>query len=79
MAEETVVHANRDCMYAAEACQFSFVNAMWMRDQDTKIINWFSKLLPRLDKKSFEKGLVTLWSIWNSRNAELKNNEKGAA
>ena len=30
----------------------------------------------KVDQKNFDRGLVVSWAVWNSRNAEVKNNEK---
>ena len=65
--------------YAAEVWQLSQANAIWLSAHDTKVLDWFSQATTNMDQRCFEAGLVIMWTIWNSRNAEVKNREKGKA
>ena len=42
---------------------------------DNSLLNWMSSSSANMDDRKFELDLIILWSIWNSRNAMVKNGE----
>ncbi|XVF74111.1 hypothetical protein PTKIN_Ptkin13bG0034000 [Pterospermum kingtungense] len=77
--DETVIHALRDCELAQEVWQLSEVKDYWLKLQGTQMFSWLENVMSKADEHSFDLGLMTIWSIWNARNAAVKCDEKRLA
>ena len=75
-AEESTLHALRDCVLAKDVWQRSIVSSCWSQDETSSTISWISRTSATMDDKSFQLGLIIMWSIWNSRNASVKNEDR---
>ncbi|XWS47626.1 hypothetical protein CRYUN_Cryun13aG0000200 [Craigia yunnanensis] len=72
---ESTIHALWSYSLAKEVWQKSYVSTYWSQQDDKCMLNWISKNSANMEDKPFKLGLIIMWSIWNSRNAKVKNGE----
>ena len=60
---------------ASEIRMKTKLNEKWHTTDETNIFNWLLNVTEKMEKDSFEYGLIVSWAIWNNRNAIVMNGD----
>ncbi|XWS27567.1 hypothetical protein CRYUN_Cryun26dG0127000 [Craigia yunnanensis] len=77
--EETTIHVLRDFKNAEDVWNRDATTTPWLNEEDRNTLDWIFKCSRSMSNNSFELGLITMWAIWNSRNAFVINGESRTA
>ncbi|XVF24499.1 hypothetical protein REPUB_Repub13aG0133400 [Reevesia pubescens] len=75
-ADETVIHAIKNCARIRNTWGLSGLATEWLKEGFTDPKAWLTYVAKEIDQNQFDRGLFLCWSLWNARNAEVINTEK---
>ena len=60
---------------ASEIWMKTKLNEKWHTTDETNIFNWLLNVTEKMEKDSFEYGLIVPWAIWNNRSTVEMNGD----